>query len=155
MRLTTQNHHQKRIESMSFNDNEINIEFQVYASLRILEKNLIPAVVTARLGLVPSESFHAGAPRGKSGVWPHGYWEYSSKGHVESRYLENHLDWLLSQTEPIREDVLQLRISGCLVDIFCFWQFGIDQTGLVLSSDILKRLAELGVDLGIDVYDSE
>lgn len=125
---------------------------RTFATLRINGKSLDPSSVTARLRLNPSEAKYAGEPRGKSGHWLHSYWELSSKEHVSSADLEAHLIWLIDAIEPSAPELQQLQIEDLIIDIFCFWETSLVQGGITLSPEILRRIGELDLALGVDIY---
>lgn len=42
--------------------------------------------------------------------------------------------------------------SGAEVDVFCYWSSRCGHGGPTLSPTQMKGLAELGLDLGLDIY---
>lgn len=125
---------------------------RTFATLRIIGKILNPQEVSTKLQLTPSEAKSAGDVRGKSGKWPHGYWELSSKDHVHSAELEDHLAWLVTMIEPSSGRIKQLQQEGFNTDIFCFWETSSSQGGITISPELLKRIGDVHLALGIDIY---
>jgi hypothetical protein len=125
---------------------------KTFVSLRVLGIRLNPSSISNILSLSPSESFTAGSPRGRRGVWPHGYWEFNSSNHVLSENFEEHLQWMLDRIGHLSEKLSLLKQEGNTVDLYCYWQVTSMQNGISISSDMLKHLANLGLPLELDIY---
>jgi Domain of unknown function (DUF4279) len=65
--------------------------------------------------------------------------------------LGDHLARLLDRIEPKKAIIEQLAHEGCAMDWFCFVSVE-GQGGVVLSVDLLRRLAALPIELGLDIY---
>lgn len=125
---------------------------RTFATLRIIGKALNPNDVTLKLQLTPSETKRAGDPRGQAGQWPHGYWELSSKEQVHSADLADHIAWLVAIIESSSPGLRQLQLEGLIADIFCFWETSSSQGGITINADISRRIGQLNLPLGIDIY---
>jgi hypothetical protein len=129
---------------------------RTWATFRVWGRTLNPNDISRRLELVPSEAFKAGDPRGSSGnngAWRHGYWSLSSRDQLSSSDLQLHIEWLLDQLEPAREEIKTLILSSELqADIFCFWESATGHGGPVFSPAFLRYFASFELALGIDVY---
>jgi hypothetical protein len=125
---------------------------RTFATFRVCGKHLYPEEVTRRLRIDPSESHNPGDKRGKSGIWPHGYWAIESGLHVQSTNLSLHIEWLLNRIEPVQVEVLSLVDEGFSVDIFCFLESLTGHGGPTFSPTLLRRVANLNVELSLDMY---
>jgi hypothetical protein len=126
---------------------------RTYATLRIYPEVLDPSVVTARLGIEPSNWQRRGESR-LSGGRPaklHG-WFLSSDGAVASRDVRRHLDWLLAQLTPRVSAVHALQADGCSMDVSCFWVSASGHGGPSVRPAQMGELARLGLELWFDVY---
>lgn len=124
---------------------------RAFATLRMIGKDLDPDEVTERLGLNPTNSHKQGDVRGH-GTWPQGYWEITSQARVVSTDLALHIEWLLDQIEPVREEFISLISSGIRADMFCFWESQTGNGGPSFKPKLMARLANLDLELGLDIY---
>jgi hypothetical protein len=123
-----------------------------WASLRMVTTDLDPDHVTRRLGIEPHEAFRRGDPFGKRGlVHKNGYRGLSSEGHVPTNDLEEHIAWLLDRIEPVAERFMALRAEGIPANVFCFLRLR-DYGGPGFSPQLMRRLAALDLELGLDIY---
>jgi len=125
---------------------------RTFATLRIISKTLNPQDITTKLKLTPSETKDVGDLRGRSGHWPHGYWELSSREQVDSIDLADHLLWLVTTVEPSTAEIQQLHLEGLRIDIFCFWETSSSQGGITISPDLWRRIGVLNLIVGVDIY---
>jgi uncharacterized protein DUF4279 len=129
---------------------------ETFVTLRILHPDLDPCVITAELGIEPSEAQKAGGVRrvgtGQPAAGGIGRWLLSSSGAVESRDVRRHLDWLLDRLEPKAEVLASLQSRGFRVDVPCYWLSATGQGGPTLSAASMARLGSLGLDVWFDVY---
>jgi hypothetical protein len=123
---------------------------RTYATLRLMGENLDPQRVTAQLGITPSQTHRAGERSKFGGVYPTGYWALTSKDALDTEDLEEHIDWLLRQVEPISVQWLEQQ-AGVRADVFCFVEIN-SGAGLPFSSTLLGRLAALNLLLDLDIY---
>jgi hypothetical protein len=125
-------------------------------ALRICGVKLDPAVVSARLGLTPTQIRMVGQPRpGGKSVWDEAMWEYevSSDGRAAWPSLEEGLRTLLSAFQPLNEALEQYKRSFHVL-LWCgHFSSGFDG-GPTFSSTLLKELADFGVELYLDTYSS-
>jgi len=129
------------------------IPARVYATFILRGKELDPQEVTDRLGITPWRSFRRGDMRTEKRQWPHGFWALTSDGHIHSTDLSMHLEWLVKQLEPTIQNVQDIvRNNEIDVEISCLWIFPENHNGLVLSSYLLRKIADLGVELSFDIY---
>lgn len=69
----------------------------------------------------------------------------------QDRGMEEHLAVLLEFAES-RADALRALLPDCRMDIFCGFSSGSGQGGFSLSPQLLRRLADLPLTLGLDLY---
>ena len=75
----------------------------------------------------------------------------SSQNWVQSPTLSRHLEWLLDQIEPRREQVQELVGRGHRTDFFCF-SYGATNEPPSLPRSVHSRAAALGSVIEIDHY---
>ena len=132
-------------------DNEI--PARVYATFILRGKDLDPQDVTERMSIIPSRSFKRGDRRTVKKKWPHGFWALTSDGHIDSTDLSLHLDWLVKQLEPSNSSIQEIiHDSDFKAEISCLWISPEDHNGLILPSQLISKIAELGVELSFDIY---
>lgn len=111
------------------------------------------AEVTTRLGIEPTYSHEAGDLHGRGHRqrrWAHAIWSLSTEAYGRGP-LGGHLARLLDRLEPKRAVIEQLAHEGYAMDWFCFVSVE-GQGGVVLSVDLLQRLAALPIELSLDLY---
>jgi hypothetical protein len=129
------------------------ITTRVYATFILRGKELDPQDVTDRLGITPYRSFKRGDRRTEKRKWPHGFWALTTDGHVQSTDLSVHLEWLVQQLEPSIQNIQDIvRSHEIGAEISCLWIFPEEHNGLVLSSQLMRKIADLGVELSFDIY---
>jgi hypothetical protein len=86
------------------------------------------------------------------GRWPHTYWTARLiEGQWPQEQLEDALGGLLDQLEVHKRFFHQIRSEGGKVELFVGWFFD-GHSGGVFSHDLLARMADLKIDLSLDVY---
>jgi len=124
-----------------------------FTSLVLRGKNLVPQEVVDAIGIKPSKSFKRGDIRVGTKKWPHGYWELSSKGAVQSSDLQVHLEWLIEQLEPIKTQLTKIiHQEGIDASLSCFWIMPTTHESLSLSGSLLIQIASLDLKLDLDIY---
>jgi hypothetical protein len=126
-----------------------------YATLRVYPGEIDPESVTQRLGVAPSSFQRRGDITSKSSrarpVPMHG-WFLESETMVHSKDCRRHIDWILDQLATKTDAVLALQQAGCKMDISCYWLSRNGHGGPTVSPAQMKRLAEMNLDLGFDIY---
>lgn len=126
---------------------------RIYATFILRGKELDPQVVTEQLGIIPSRSFKRGDKRTEQKRWPHGFWGLTSDERIHSTDLASHIEWVTNQLEPVRQRLLELMdVKNIDAEISCFWILPTSHDGLSLSSELLERIASLGLKLNLDIY---
>jgi hypothetical protein len=69
----------------------------------------------------------------------------------KDRSVTEHLKWILDAIEP-RSDALKTLFGECRIDLFCGLASLHGQGGFTLDPVTLRRLANLSVNLGLDLY---
>jgi hypothetical protein len=118
-----------------------------------------PRKITSTLNLVPSRSWRAGEPRSTpkgdplDGVYQESYWTSGSiiKGKWPKVDLTTAIDKLLDRLTSHRKFFHRLRSDGGRVEFFVGWYFR-GNGGDVFCYDLLARMADLKIDLSLDVY---
>ena len=123
-------------------------------SLRLMGDALPVEEVESRLGLTPlsfgrkGEHLH-GDPRYaryQTNVWVS---KYLSNSHVP---FEEQISGLLDRLEPNRgplKELLSLDVEG---ELFLGFSSGNGQGGAIFSPELLKRVADFGLSLSLDLY---
>jgi hypothetical protein len=71
---------------------------------------------------------------------------------VNSKDTRRHVDWILDQLLPKRDEILSLlQEPGCRMDIFCYW-LSKGSGGPILSPFQMAKLVQLDLEIGFDVY---
>lgn len=128
---------------------------ETYVTLRVYHDSADPASVSSALRLEPSDSQRVGEAYERRGVtrsYKLSGWFLCSEGRVESYDTAKHLDWLLQQLQPSHQALDSLRSQGWRMDIACLWDSHAGHGGPTLSRDLLRRLADLGIELWFDIY---
>jgi len=130
---------------------------QTYATLLIYHDDLDPERITGLLGIEPSHTQVRGRvltkPSGKTFTPPIGGWFLSTQGAITSRDVRRHLDWILKRLVGKDETLRHLQEEGHRTEVFCYWLFSAaGNGGPTLSPAIMRRLGELGLEIGFDIY---
>jgi hypothetical protein len=128
-------------------------------SLRLTHPSLDPSEITSALHLNPSRSWCAGEPRttptGRQlqGQNRETYW---TAHLVEGRWPPARLPVLLGQAldqlAPHRDFFHGICSQGGTIELFVGWFFDDQNAGDVFDCDLLARMADLRIDLSLDVY---
>jgi uncharacterized protein DUF4279 len=132
--------------------------YQYDISLRVRHPSLDPAEITSALGLNPSRSWRAGeartTPKGNplEGRYSNSYCVVKlGKGRWPDRTLTVVINELLDQLTPHQPLFERIRAQGGTVEFFIGWFFD-GSSGDVFDCDLLARMADLKIDLSLDVY---
>jgi len=122
------------------------------AKLRVYGPTLECEQVTEYLHIQPSPSY-AGRKKPDSShpQARHVAWMLSSEGHVESKDLRRHLDWLLLQIEPAADGLKQLQsMDDVVANVVCVWWSAAGDGGPTLWPEQMRRLAELDLECSFE-----
>lgn len=129
---------------------------RISASLRILGPDIKPLEISALLGIEPDQSHEGGAPnlgRGgqEFGRFSEGLWALSSRV-PDTAPVETHVRDLLSRLSNREARVLDLARLGYRIDVLIGVFVDSGNAGFVLSSETLRELGKLTIDLDFDLY---
>lgn len=129
---------------------------KTYAEIKIYGDDLDPNAVTIDLGISPSGSQKKGeVRRGAGDQETHivsGGWFLSSDGHVKSKDLRRHLDWLLARLLPAKERILALQDrKGIKMSVDCVWWSAFGDGGPTLWPQQMRGLADLNLECSFDL----
>jgi hypothetical protein len=110
------------------------------AMLLVSGDNINSNEFTSLIEITPTEIAKAGDCSG---------WRLSSESHVESTSAERHIHWILDQIESKKGVINELKLRGCQVDVYCFWEGHAPQSiqGPLITPGTLRRLAEFEMNL--------
>ena len=122
--------------------------------LRISGADLVPATITRALGLEPTTIREVGERKAEGRVWNEALWGYNGYPSGTPSYwtsLEDGLTFLLDRLEPLRSQIDNYKQDHEVVWWCGHFQSSFDG-GPTLSAQLMRRLADFGVDLYIDNY---
>jgi Domain of unknown function (DUF4279) len=125
-----------------------------YATLCIETGENDASFVSAHLDIQPTSVQIRGecAATGPARINALNMWFLSSDGRVDSKDLRNHLDWLFDRIGPNKSQLKSLREMGCELRISCYWLSKEGEGGPTFSVSQTKKLAELEIEVWLDVY---
>lgn len=130
--------------------------FSYFVSFRVTHPTLDPAAITRHVAAEAKVSWAAGEPRKTAKGRPLGGMREESycafdMGSGDDGALAECLDVAVARVKPARELLRQMRASGGSLTFFVSW-FSTGDTGEVFGADLLAEMADLGIELGINVY---
>ena len=125
---------------------------ETYATLRLYSNDIDPDEVTVRFGVTPTETQRQGELRGCGRFIRVNAWFLSSKDHVQSTDLKDHLDWVLNQVLAKKDVLRDLQSAGVKSDVACYWLSVTENGGPTLFPEQMEKLAALKLDCWFDVY---
>jgi hypothetical protein len=133
-----------------------NNEYKI--SLRFRHPSLDPVHITSALGFTPSRCWRAGEPRHTpkgtplGGNYSHSYWTARfAEGRWPGRSLAEAMSDLVDQLQARKDFFRQISSGGGKAELFVGWFFE-GRGGVVFDCDLLSRMADLGIDLSLDIY---
>lgn len=129
------------------------------AELIIYPGPIHPLKVTELLGLQPTRTVALGErPQpnslGRAPIGKINGWFLSSEGKVDSKDLRSHLDWLIKQIQPKREELVRLsRAEGVKMYVFCPWWSNCGSGTATLWPEQMRGLADLNLECSISFAD--
>jgi hypothetical protein len=131
--------------------------FGYSVALRVKHPHLDPTAISNELGLVPTTSWKVGDPRQTpkgatlEGVRKETYCSFDF-GRGEDGELAQCLLEAVGALTPQRIFLREIRSTGGSMYFYVFWYPNGD-TGEMFEIDLLMNMADLGIGLGINVYD--
>ena len=130
-------------------------------AFRIIGDSLDPLTITELLGLEPDKACRKGDPNvgiTKKGKEIHyapfrtGLWAIDTKLDKHER-IQNHIESILECIEPKKEVLTKMSSEGLRMEFFCghFFTAG-SQARIILTNEVLKRIADLGIDFRVEMY---
>ena len=120
------------------------------ASLRVVSSTLAPKAIEQAFGVDSDSSYAAGDAVSKRGGLRTFNGFFLESGLPTNRPLNEHLEALLSRISPFE---VALRENPELhADIFCGFSSTNGQGGFTLATELLDRLADLGLPVTFDLY---
>lgn len=130
-------------------------------SLRVRHPSMNLDAITSALNLEPFRSWRANergsTPKGTplSGVNRESYWAARvAEGDSKSANLPDVIRRLVIELAPHKHLFETLRREGGSIQLFVGWFFDGD-SGDVFDFDLLSKMADLKIDLSLDVYPSD
>jgi hypothetical protein len=120
------------------------------ATLCIYADDLDPDALTRELGIAPTRAFVRGTQRGRSQPSSHGAWLLEVRGEAPrepDHVLRELLSRLAVDSTTWARILATHRVRITLGVHVCGWT-----RGFALLPPVLLRLAELGVEVGFDIY---
>ena len=131
--------------------------FRFSTNLRLHHPTMSPDEISTALGMTPKRAWQVGhervTPNGMKleGVYRDTYWSSSGRSGEDSQLLDT-MDSDLSQLEGKKAFLDTFVATGGRVTYYISW-FASDRSGgSSLSWSLLEKLAELKIDLALDVY---
>ena len=134
---------------------------QYVVSFRIVDDELDHSEITEMLKITADKAHRKGDPntsiskKGKTiyySPYSTGLWSKNSS-EKEHETLEHHIKSLLLILYPLKNELSELTSRGYKLDMFCgAFVHGVHQPGFDISSNTLLQLGELGIKLGICIY---
>ena len=121
-------------------------------TFRMVGNNIKPTEITNDIGIKPSKAFLKGeeylTQMGEKRYRPIGHWPITSELIIDLTSTEEHAKYILEKLEPkfenIKKYIKDPNIRTSL--IFC-WETIDGHGGFSLSSDTLKKLCQLSIDI--------
>jgi len=133
--------------------------YRCRASLRIIHPTIDPREITLANGLTPRFSCQVGklrvSPKGRplEGIWESSNWVAElAAGEPPACTLSAALTNALEQVSSRGDFFHRMRSEGAKVEFYVGWHFYRGNTGEAFDSVLLGRMAELGIQLSLDVY---
>ena len=122
----------------------------IFAEASLFHADLDPLAVTKLFKIEPDEFWVRGTVNSDGTTLDYGCWSISSRAHVSSSDLAEHLEWLLNRLEPSDGLLSTIRDSLPGLDVFIMvrWNSLGFNTIPVLDEASISRLARMG--LGLD-----
>ncbi len=122
---------------------------RTYATLGIY--GVDPDLVISKVGLNPETVQKIGRPltmpSGSERVGRVNSWTFTSDGHVDSKDLRSHLNWILNKIEPFSTQILELQqLPETHMAMRCVWWSKYGGGGPTLWPEQMNRMAKLNLE---------
>jgi hypothetical protein len=127
-----------------------------FAEFRIYGASLDLDFVSAYLGIQPTQSQTKGEVRvgheGRESEIGTGGWFLSSEGHIHSKDLRRHLDWLLARLLLVKDKIIFLQNQEDIkMGVNCIWWSAFGDGGPTLWPEQMGTLADLNLECSFDI----
>jgi len=133
----------------------VDVPNEARVTFRVVSDDLDPKQITERMGLTADEQHRKGDLRrkGRNRDWyyPRGGWHLESQLPPTAR-VEDHLSHLLDRLEGTVDVIAKLIAEGYQVDFYIGYFSNQGQGGPLFSAELLRRLANFGAEVGLDIY---
>lgn len=123
-------------------------------AIRIFSDTMMPDTITQKLGLQPTEVYEKGARAqtrsSHPATWVTSVWLMDS-GLPKASALEAHVESLLGKLEA-HEEALREIAHDNPVELFLGFSAANGQGGFTFEHDLLVRLAQLPIDITLDLH---
>ena len=129
---------------------------QTSVTFGVRADKLIPAEVSASLGLAPSKAWAKGdafSTRTGPARQPWGIWSLTTRGILESGNLEDHILYVLERLEPRRQQLARYLDDPDYLTQVYLWYVG--DLGYTLPSALLSRLCSVCELLNFSFFDGD
>lgn len=127
-------------------------------ALFIIHPTIDPDEITQQLGLVPQIVHPVGRPRVTpkgtllGGVYRDTRWRHTILHTTRDQWFVREVEALVARIEPHKDFLFNLKSTGGTVYINIDFMGDEGDFGDAIRTELLSRLAALGIDLGISVY---
>lgn len=134
-------------------------EFEYCVNLRLIHPDMDPAQMASEVAMTPSHSWAKGdqrwAPNGRllNGEREESY-AYFPMGSGEDGELAKAMDRTIGVLEKHAQFFNKFGVTGGAAMLYVYWYPNGD-TGEVFNIELLRRMSELGVEFGLNVYESQ
>jgi hypothetical protein len=131
---------------------------KVEINFGIFGESLNPKEVTQKIGIQPDYSGLRGDDKTNNlgrriGTHSQGFWILSTENRVQSKDINDHVRYLLTQLLPHREEILKLAEGGeTYFDILWQSTYLYAGTGPEIERDCLQGVVQLEAGMGFDIY---
>ncbi len=149
----------ERLPQKIVSTNEKIYHVKVYIVLLIRHPFIDPELITKKIGLIPFRYQRFGEPRmtpkGKAlpGLWKNSSWSWQCDREDKRSFFDS-VNLLVTELESHNKFLSDLRLQGgniyVIVNIL-----GKENIGDVLSWQIMEKMVNLKIDLGIEVFPDE
>ncbi|AGG89781.1 DUF4279 domain-containing protein [Rhodanobacter denitrificans] len=132
--------------------------FRFKISLRFFGSSFDPSDLSTELGIKPTRMWKAGerrtTPKGREleGIYDESYCTFNIERHGEENLSET-LERALASFGQYKDIFHRICIEGGRIEFFIGW-FSVGNSGDTLPYKLMSKLAELEIDLALDVYGS-
>jgi len=128
---------------------------RTYATILITSQSVLPDEITRNLNIEPGRTAKKGDKRIGDRIHNSHMWKYSSQGELDSKNVNDHLDFLCDLLDARHSALVELIGKGCSFTFFVFWEAYVYRSfggGPSLDARTMRRLVDLKANLCFDIY---